>query len=160
MGGCNINNKIRWVKWERLVAMKDFGGLGIGNLRDMNLTLLAKWWCRIKMEPNTLWAEVIDSIHGSNRKVDSIPFKKSQVGVWKIIGDIAKDFSKKKININTSLSSKVGRGDKTLFRVDTWIGNEPLKVQFPSMYRLASRKRAKVQETYRITNGGILWDWA
>ncbi|XP_022020261.1 uncharacterized protein LOC110920356 [Helianthus annuus] len=111
------------------------------------------------MESNTLWAKVIESLHGSDRKVEAFPFKKSRSGVWKNIGEIGKDFSKRNININTSLCSKVGRGDKTLFWVDTWYGSEPLRTQFPCLYQLSTRKRAKVQEVYKIVNGGILWDW-
>ncbi|XP_022007306.1 uncharacterized protein LOC110906491 [Helianthus annuus] len=75
-GGCNSNNKIRWVKWEKIVASKDFGGLSIGNIRDLNLALLVKWWWRLKMEPENLWVKVIKSIHVSQRKEESIPIKK------------------------------------------------------------------------------------
>ncbi|KAJ0567858.1 putative RNA-directed DNA polymerase [Helianthus annuus] len=159
-GGSSPNNKIRWVKWEKVVALKDFGGLGIGNLKDMNLALLAKWWWRYRMEPENLWSRVIGSIHGKQRRTESIPFKKSLAGVWKNIGEIAKDFTRKNININTSFRSKVGRGDKTLFWVDLWMGNEPLKDQFPSLYQLSAQKKAKVQEMYTKITGGIIWDWA
>ncbi|KAJ0545597.1 putative RNA-directed DNA polymerase [Helianthus annuus] len=158
-GGSLVNNKIRWVKWEKVVASKDFGGLGIGNIRDTNLALLAKWWWRIKMEPDSLWVKVISSIHLSPRKVESIPFKKSLPGVWKNIGEITKGFMKNNIDINTSLKSIVGMGEKTLFWVDTWIGNEPLKVQFPNLYQLSSKKKAKIKDVYRSINGGIIWDW-
>ncbi|XP_022019097.1 uncharacterized protein LOC110919125 [Helianthus annuus] len=55
--------------------------------------------------------------------------------------------------------SKVGLGDKTLFWVDTWLGNEPLKIQFPNLYLLAVKKKARVLENYRTLNGGRVWDW-
>ncbi|XP_021979691.1 uncharacterized protein LOC110875784 [Helianthus annuus] len=126
----------------------------------MNLALLAKWWWRYKMESGSLWSEVIGSIHVNQRKVKSIPFKKSMVGVWKNIGDIAKEFMKNDININTSFRSKVGLGDKTLFWVDIWLGNVTLKEQFPCLHQLSTKKKTKVQEVYKVVNGGILWDWA
>ncbi|XP_022041335.1 uncharacterized protein LOC110943913 [Helianthus annuus] len=81
------------------------------------------------------------------------------VGVRKNIGEIAKEFMKNNININTSFRSKVGMGDKTLFWVDIWLGDAPLKDQFPCLYQLSTHKKAKVQEMYKIANGGILWDW-
>ncbi|XP_022015058.1 uncharacterized protein LOC110914576 [Helianthus annuus] len=111
------------------------------------------------MEPETLWVKVITSIHASNRKVELIPFKKSMSGVWKNIGEIVKDFTKNNININTNLRSIVGLGDKTLFWIDTWLGNEPLKVQFPNLYLLAVKKKSLVLENYKILNGGRMWDW-
>ncbi|XP_035838151.1 uncharacterized protein LOC118485801 [Helianthus annuus] len=119
-GGNNKNNKIRWVKWEKIVALKDFVGLGIGNIRDMNLALLAKWWWRLKTEPENLWVNVIKLIHTSQRKMEQIPIKKSMPGVWKNIGEIGKEFSKNNIDIVVSLRSKVGMGNNTMFLVDTW----------------------------------------
>ncbi|XP_021979110.1 uncharacterized protein LOC110875222 [Helianthus annuus] len=48
---------------------------------------------------------------------------------------------------------------KTLFWVDTWIGNDPLKVQYPNLYVLAAKKKAKIKEVYKDINGGTFWDW-
>lgn len=39
---------------------KDFGGLGIPNLRDLNVCLLASWLKRYDKDKNKLWKQLID----------------------------------------------------------------------------------------------------
>ncbi|XP_022032836.1 uncharacterized protein LOC110933944 [Helianthus annuus] len=111
------------------------------------------------MEPNHLWVKVIKAIHHSNRKIVSIPVKKTLTGVWKNIGEIGKEFMKYNVDVTKSLKSKVGLGDKTMFWVETWLGNEPLLVQFPGLYQLALNKKALVKDCYRVNNVGKIWDW-
>lgn len=41
-GQKNAENKIRWIGWEKLCALKFKGGLGFKNLQLFNLALLAK----------------------------------------------------------------------------------------------------------------------
>lgn len=62
-----------WVNWEKALAEKKNGGLGIGSMEDLNKALLAKWFWRYKTEEGSLWVKVIDSIHG---KVNNIEKKK------------------------------------------------------------------------------------
>ncbi|KAJ0628056.1 putative RNA-directed DNA polymerase [Helianthus annuus] len=159
-GGSNMMNKIRWVRWERIVASKDFGGLGIGSIKDLNLALLLKWWWRLKMEPNQIWASVVKAIHGSKRKIMTIPVKKSHTGVWKNIGEIETEFAKNNINISSCLRSEVGIGDRTMFWEDAWLGSEPLRLQYQEIYQLAKDKGVLVSECYKAFNGGRIWEWA
>ena len=39
---------------------KEFGGLGVPNLRDLNLCLLASWLKRYNLDRDKLWKELID----------------------------------------------------------------------------------------------------
>lgn len=41
------------------------GDLGLGALKHRNLALIAKWGWRFIHDPNSLWRQVIVSIHGS-----------------------------------------------------------------------------------------------
>ena len=52
------------VKWELVNKAQEDGGLGFGGLRVRNLALLAKWGWRLTKEKNSLWGQVIMSIHG------------------------------------------------------------------------------------------------
>lgn len=47
--------KINWVKWEKCCTPKDFGGLGIRNLKATNKAMLAKWSWRYTQEKQGLW---------------------------------------------------------------------------------------------------------
>lgn len=40
--------------------LKEFGGLGIPNLRDLNVFLLASWIKRYNINKNKLWGQLID----------------------------------------------------------------------------------------------------
>jgi len=42
-GGSDQKGGICWVTWEKITASKELGGLGLGSIRDLNLSLLAKW---------------------------------------------------------------------------------------------------------------------
>ncbi|KAJ0450914.1 putative RNA-directed DNA polymerase [Helianthus annuus] len=158
-GGCGSVNKIRWMRWERIIAAKSMGGLGIGGIRDMNLALMMKWRWRLKVDSEQLWVKVIEAIHCNKRVAKNVPLKKSLTGVWKSIVGVEGDFSKIGIDVNKSLRSKVGSGNKTMFWLDTWATSGSLKDEFPLSYNLAKNKRNSVQQNYKLNQGGVLWDW-
>ncbi|GJU50879.1 hypothetical protein Tco_1220434 [Tanacetum coccineum] len=63
-GGNVDEDKISWIAWNKVVSPWKNGGLGIGSLMESNQSLLAKWWCRFRVEENIIWCKVIRSIHG------------------------------------------------------------------------------------------------
>nr|KAJ0188284.1 hypothetical protein LSAT_V11C900489440 [Lactuca sativa] len=89
-GDTENNKKIHWVTWEKVIEHKEAGGLGLGSLRDLNLSLIVKWWWRLRLNQDTLWSQV------------DVPME-------------------------AIMKRKVNKGDKTLFWLDRWIGNETLK---------------------------------
>lgn len=65
MSHCFWNNyeghhKYHLAKWGLVCQKKDFGGLGIPNLRDLNLCLLASWVWRYSRDDDKLWKQIID----------------------------------------------------------------------------------------------------
>ncbi|XP_076899082.1 uncharacterized protein LOC143552848 [Bidens hawaiensis] len=54
-GGSEEKAKMNWVAWDKIMAPIEYGGLGLGRLRDVNVSLLAKWWWRFKNEKGRLW---------------------------------------------------------------------------------------------------------
>lgn len=46
--------------WEIIPMCKDFGGLGIPNLRELNLCVLASWVKRYIGGESEIWKEMID----------------------------------------------------------------------------------------------------
>ncbi|GKG19035.1 hypothetical protein Tco_0376134, partial [Tanacetum coccineum] len=92
--GVELNSKKAiWVKWCKVLASKDKGGLGVSSLFALNKALLIKWVWRFKTQNNLLWTRVIKAIHGD----------KGRFGIG----------SKKKI----------GNGKDTSFWDDVWIGD-------------------------------------
>ncbi|XP_022024154.1 uncharacterized protein LOC110924459 [Helianthus annuus] len=76
---------------------------------------------------------------------------------WKEIIDL---FNKRLSNWKAKNLSFAGRVILVKSVLDTWIGNDPLMVQYPNLYVLAAKKKAKIKELYKSMNGGIFWDWA
>jgi hypothetical protein len=67
---------------------KEYGGLGIPNIRELNLCLLASWIRRYSLDDNKLWKQIIDfkydtEIHNvfNCREIDVSPFWKGVLWV-------------------------------------------------------------------------------
>jgi len=48
---------------------RDFGGLGIIDIRSFNLALLGKWIWRLSTNKGGLWKEILDSKYGGWRSL-------------------------------------------------------------------------------------------
>ncbi|XP_024630578.1 uncharacterized protein [Medicago truncatula] len=56
--------KISCVKWKSVCQQKKNGGMGIKDVRVMNVCLLAKWRWRLLDEENALWKDVLEEKYG------------------------------------------------------------------------------------------------
>ncbi|GJZ94810.1 RNA-directed DNA polymerase, eukaryota [Tanacetum coccineum] len=56
--------KTTWFSWDKVVASKDVGGLGVSSLFAMNHALLFKWIWKFMTQPDSLWLSVIKAILG------------------------------------------------------------------------------------------------
>ena len=54
------HHKYHLVNWEIVSMCRDFGGLGIPNLRDLNICLIGSWLKRYQVDDRKLWKEMID----------------------------------------------------------------------------------------------------
>ncbi|GKU91817.1 hypothetical protein SLEP1_g5632 [Rubroshorea leprosula] len=63
-GGEGEERKISWVKWEMICKDKEYGGLGVKDLKKFNLALMGKWWGRLAIEQEGLWKRVIRGKYG------------------------------------------------------------------------------------------------
>jgi hypothetical protein len=65
-GGASAKEKIAWVKWFDVCRSKEDGGLGVRNIRLVNISLLTKWRWRLLNSQDSLWALVIKAKYGGN----------------------------------------------------------------------------------------------
>lgn len=86
-----IRKKYHLVNWHKVCAEKNNGGLGIKNLRVLNISLLCKWWWRLKNENGT-WQEIIKkkylqkkNIHNVSKNIGDSPIWHDLLQVKKII---------------------------------------------------------------------------
>jgi hypothetical protein len=49
--GGHAKRKYHPVRWAKICKSKKKGGLGIKDIRKMNLSLLCKWWWKLEKEP-------------------------------------------------------------------------------------------------------------
>jgi hypothetical protein len=54
--------KYHLVNWDTVCTAKEKGGLGILNLRRMNISLLTKWLWKLEKEDG-LWQTIVKKIH-------------------------------------------------------------------------------------------------
>ncbi|KAJ0510703.1 putative RNA-directed DNA polymerase [Helianthus annuus] len=102
-GGSEEKAKLNWVKWQKVIAPVEYGGLGLGSLKDANLAMLAKWWWRFKEEPDGLWRRVIWAIHHTARDWNYILIKMSVAGLWKQIARAADEVKRAGVDLTKAI---------------------------------------------------------
>lgn len=55
LGDDNDKKKIPWVSWKLVMRPTKNGGLGVGCLNSLNLSLIATWWWGLNITCNDLW---------------------------------------------------------------------------------------------------------
>ncbi|CAI9275321.1 unnamed protein product [Lactuca saligna] len=104
--------KIHWASWDKVTASKEAGGLGIGTIKSLNVSLIAKWWWRLRAGLPTTWANVITGLHDLNLKPNCYYANNKLPGVWKNIAGVSKELMKKGIAIDRILKKQSsGPGD-------------------------------------------------
>lgn len=63
------------------------------------------------------------------------------------------------VNVLERLKLQLGVGDKTLFWLDCWAGELPLKTLFPSLFVLEQNKDILVKSCYIRNDDGVQWVW-
>ncbi|GJY10113.1 hypothetical protein Tco_0378298, partial [Tanacetum coccineum] len=103
-----------------------------------------KWIWRFKTQ-NSIWARFIKAIYGDHSSIDHFP-NSSRSSTWL---DIVQEFHCLKLQ-GTDLMAycvkKVGNRVDTMFWGDPWMGEVPLKIQYPRLYDLETNKGISVAE--------------
>ncbi|MBA0700632.1 hypothetical protein Goari_005670 [Gossypium aridum] len=93
-----------------------------------------------------MWRKVILVKYGSNleRWRFRTTYLKDLSIFWRGIVENSKDVNVSKRVGNEALCWRVGNGRTTMFWVDIWCGNCPLKLEFPRLFRLVRQKGSMV----------------
>jgi hypothetical protein len=134
------------VKWEVVCQPKKLGGLGVRDIRAVNISLLAKWRWRLLFDDNALWKEVLkgkygDSVIGSvELGVDCKPWFSSLW--WKDICGIGSNLGNDWLS--SEIIRKMGNGANTKFWKDCWLGPIPLCAKFPCLFSISLQKEETI----------------
>jgi len=63
-GGSEDNRKISWIAWSSVCLRKEYGGLGVRQLREFNSALLGKWCWRMLVDRDEFWYRVLVTWYG------------------------------------------------------------------------------------------------
>ena len=140
-GGSKEVQKIHWVSWDRVCTPKKCGGLELSKLKFINVALLVKWGWRFKKEKGSLWCEVVEACHTSNRNWDFLPVRNNLNGVWSSIVKVLSRTVVSGLPIRRFFKGKVGNGNSISFWIDPWLMNIPLMYDCPNLLRIESEKR-------------------
>ncbi|GKC19658.1 hypothetical protein Tco_1021808 [Tanacetum coccineum] len=138
-----LSKKPIWVKWNKVLALKDKGVLGISSFYALNRALLFKWVWRFHTQSSSLWAKVIKRIHDEDGKIGK-NISKYQMSIWL---DIVRDMESLKyqgMNFVDHIHRKMGNGVDTYFWDDVWKGDITFKNLYPRIYALESIKKISV----------------
>jgi hypothetical protein len=63
-GGGEDLRKTSWVSWKNICLRREYGGLGVRQLREFNMALLGKWCWRMLVDRRGLWFRVLAARYG------------------------------------------------------------------------------------------------
>jgi len=129
--------KYHLIKWTVVCKTKCRGGLGIKNIRKMNISLLCKWWWKLEHEVG-LWQIIVKAKYmGGNSLIASIKNRIDDSPIWS-------DLLKVRHIYLRGRSTKVKNGKCTLFWEEAWFKQKPLCTLHPVLYDLCLDKHITV----------------
>jgi hypothetical protein len=136
--GGAAKRKYHLVKWAVITKPKKKGGLGVKDIRKMNISLLCKWWWKFEHEEG-LWQEIVRKKYRVKGWIASLGEKPTNSPMWN-------DLIKIKDLYLASRIMKVGNGADTDFWGDPWCGNIALKSKFRTLYEINNEQHTSVAE--------------
>lgn len=135
------NHKWHLANWESISMCKEFGGLGVPNLRDLNICLLGSWLKRYGLNEGKLWKQIIDSKYNTDKP--NI-FYSSTIGTSQFFKSLMWAARVAKMGFKW----KIGDGKNVKFWEDNWLGSSSLAIQFWDIYTIVNEQGKTVQELW------------
>ncbi|GKB35851.1 RNA-directed DNA polymerase, eukaryota [Tanacetum coccineum] len=141
-GASLSEKKISWIAWDKVLASKKKGGLGVSSYFALNRALLLKWVWRFVSQDGSLWFRVIQAVHGN--KIDTHTVHKSSI--WSAILKEVHVLKSTGFDFMSYCSKRIGDGQSTSFWLETWKGDIPFRDMFPRLFALESAKHICVAD--------------
>jgi hypothetical protein len=139
------HHRYHLANWGLVSQKKEYGGLGIPNIAEMNMCLLASWVKRYHPDDNKLWKQIIDHKYKVN---NPNIFACSPVGVspfWKGVLWAAEAAT-------IGYQWRVGNGRRVKFWEDQWFGTSSLAIQYWEVYCLANEQNCSIADVWDGTS--------
>ena len=114
------------------LCSKDQGGLRILNLDAQNKCLLSKWLFKLINEQG-VWQTLLRRKYLWSKSLTQVEYLSGDSHFWSGLMRVKPEFLRWG-------KFKLGNGSLIRFWEDTWLGNEPLKNQYPALYNIVRKK--------------------
>jgi hypothetical protein len=155
--GLSRTTKTCWVRWEVICRPKKEGGLGVRDLRLVNISLLAKWKWKLLSQEVELWKEVVVARYGMDvvgkRRLDEFDVTRIGSTWWRNLCLLGKDSNW----FNSAIGKRVGNGILTSFWNEQWTGDQSLRQRFPRLFGISMQKDEMIFNLGRMMDGQ--WQW-
>ncbi|GJY20523.1 RNA-directed DNA polymerase, eukaryota [Tanacetum coccineum] len=152
LGADTDDRKITWVCWNKVLAHKNKGGLGVNSLFALNLASIFKWIWRFLASSSSLWIKVIKSIHGNSGALDNPYSSRLRNSTWIGILKAINKLKVKGVDLMGFCKIVIGNGSTTRFWHDIWYGDICFKEKFKRLFNLELQKDANVASKLQASN--------
>ena len=135
------HHRYHLVHWQLVAQQKELGGLGIPDLRNLNLSLLGSWIFRYGLNRDAIWTKITDYKYKTDKPNICCSLGSQVSPFWK---GVTWALQAAKMGIIW----KVGDGKMIRFWEDHWFGNSNLATQFWPLYVLSVNNRGKQLAKY------------
>ncbi|CAN1814333.1 Putative ribonuclease H protein At1g65750 [Linum perenne] len=142
--GCGEERRPHLVRWDVVKVQKERGGLGVLDLRRMNMALLGKWGWRFATEINSWWRNLIVEKCGRGRS-EWKPIWDLRNAGWSVWRDI--------VNLNPKFWKYAvidPGGGGVSFWFDSWVLGVCLADRFPRVAAVASSRDVSLSSSVLI----------
>jgi hypothetical protein len=106
-GGKNMKKRTHWVAWEKMIMLKDRGGLGFRDMEKFNQALLARQGWHLLNNSNSLCAQNMKDKYCPNGNLLDTSFTQNCSQTWR--------------DIMQGVMWRIGDGSKVNIRRSNWI---------------------------------------
>ncbi|WVZ77334.1 hypothetical protein U9M48_025213 [Paspalum notatum var. saurae] len=122
--------------WNILSTPRDIGGLGILNLEVQNKCLLGKWLFKLLTEDG-IWQDLLRKMYLHSKAIIQVSKQPGDSQFWVGLMHV-------KEQVLYFGSFKLQNGKQIRFWEDRWVGDKPLMLTYPMLYRVVRRKNVTV----------------
>jgi hypothetical protein len=121
------HHKYHLAKWGLVAQKKEYGGLGVPDLAELNMCLLASWIKRYQLDNDKIRKQIIDYKYGVDEPNIFCCPSGGASPFWKGVMWAAKA-------ARMGFQWQVGNGKKIKFWEDQWFGTSSLAIQYWDVY--------------------------
>jgi hypothetical protein len=136
--GGSTKRKYHLVRWSKICKAKKKGGLGVKDLRKMNVSLLWKWWWKLEHETG-IWQRLVAAKYVHGKPIGTIKHRLDDSPIWS-------DLLKIRGFYMAGRKVEVKNRKQTLFSHDVWLYDMPVKEKFSELYNLCEQNEITVAE--------------